>query len=226
MTRSSDGAGEPGRPAALRGARDDEPGRRQALLLRPCLDGVHRAHGALDHGEEQGPVLVLGLEVADEGLGDQLVLFLAVEQRLVGDLTEDGHAGAARLGQGEAGRVIVGTGSPAVVAAGDEEQAGVGVRDLPGLVDAQRMGPGDALPDLRGQGELDELAGGPQAMRDLGPREGGVGLLDVLVQAAAGGPRTAEHRDQRHRCRRRRGEASRTGRFPLATGCGHRGGSS
>ena len=86
----------------------DEPRhRRLAVLLGPGLHGVHGPDGALDHREEQRPVFVLGLEVADESLGDQLVLGLAVQQRLVGHLRQDGNPRAAELGQAEGLLVVV-----------------------------------------------------------------------------------------------------------------------
>src|ERR1051325_11592573 len=38
------------------------------------LDGIHRAHAALDHREPHEPGVVLGSEVLDASVGDEIVL--------------------------------------------------------------------------------------------------------------------------------------------------------
>ena len=148
-----DRAGQPGRPAPLRAAGHDEPLHRPAFFLGPGLQRVHGPDRTFGHRKEQRPVLVLGLEVADECLGDQLVLFLVAQQRLVGDLAQDGDSRAAKLGQHEALLVVVVVLLALVAAARDEQEHGIGVGKFTRVVNRQLVLPGDPLPDLRGQRE-------------------------------------------------------------------------
>jgi hypothetical protein len=79
------------------------------------LEGVHRPHRAFDHRKQQRPVLVFGLEIADEGLGDQFVFGLSAQEGLIGDLPQHRDPGTTELGEPEASFVVVITGRAAVV---------------------------------------------------------------------------------------------------------------
>ena len=175
---------------------------RLAFFLAEGLQGIHRPDRALGHGKEQRPVLVLGLQVADKSLGDQLVLFLAVQKRLIGHLTQHGDPCAAKLGQHESLLVVVVVLLAVVVAPRDEQEHGVGVGKLTRLVNRKFVLPGDSLPNLRGQGQGGDGPARRVLAAGLGPRKGGVGLLDVLVESRArrardGGERQqSDHQDQ------------------------------
>ena len=69
------------------------------FLLGEGLQGVHGPDQALGHGEQEGPGLILGLEVAHKGFGDQGVFFPAVQERLVGNAKQNGDGGFHLLGQ-------------------------------------------------------------------------------------------------------------------------------
>ena len=156
MTMGGDGhgalvghGGQPGRPAAFRAAGDDEAlDRAVPLRLGQRLDGVHGPHRAFDHGELQDPRRVAGGEVAEPRFGDQVVLLVVAQQRLIGDLVEHGHAGLGQRGQREAGPVGVLLGPAADAPAADQQDGVVGKAELPRLEHQQGVPPDDPLPLL------------------------------------------------------------------------------
>ena len=102
-------AGEPSGPAALRTAREnkavDAEGR-VGMVAAEILERVHGADGALDHGKQEGPRGVAGLEVAVEGVGDDLVLgahavFVGEPYGFVGHALENRDNGTGGHGHGD-----------------------------------------------------------------------------------------------------------------------------
>ena len=102
-----DGADNPGRPAALRAARDDEflHGDFAAFFAAEKLRrGIHCPDGTFSHGKARQPCGVSGVHVLDPTIGDQVVLdaLLAVvveNQRLVGNHAEINDDGVRAQGK-------------------------------------------------------------------------------------------------------------------------------
>ena len=155
--------GEPGGPSPFRRTKDDELLDRPAeFVLRVGLRRVHRAHGALDHGQQQRPVRLAGLHVLIERMGDDAVLILAVEQWLIGHLLQHGQDSAGFGGEDGHDRRFPAVGARGVVVpigpAADKQNRLVTVLDLRRNDQCQPVLPLSALPRLRGQAKEVRLA--------------------------------------------------------------------
>ncbi len=91
-------AGKPGRPTSLRSAQDRECLEWHVPLHGGDLAGrIHRSHGTLDHGQQEGPVGLPRAQVLVEGVRDDPILG-SIEERLIGHLSQHGHHGPQAFG--------------------------------------------------------------------------------------------------------------------------------
>ena len=124
--------------------------------MRELLYRIHRARRALDHGQQQRPVRIAGVEITLERVRNQRILAAPVEQRLERHLPHDGyrcvqrvrepyeHPGCARQGAGTGALVL------RIPGAAIDEQKRLLYRhiEMARVHDEQLMLPGDAAPRL------------------------------------------------------------------------------
>jgi hypothetical protein len=67
-------------------------------------------------GEQERPGVVAGFQILQPGFANQVVFPTPVEKRLVGNLVENGHAGAAEPGQRGSQAEVIGSGAVIVLA--------------------------------------------------------------------------------------------------------------
>jgi hypothetical protein len=148
------GAGKPGGPAAFgRAPHHEPPDFHPELRLRLGLHGVHPSHGRLGHRKEQRPGGIAGLEKLIERVGDEIVLFKAVIQRLIGDAVDDRGDRPGALGQRSQNAQL----AFHVSVAGDEQERDVRVAHFGRPRQEQLMMPRLAAPSLRGAIQPDQV---------------------------------------------------------------------
>jgi hypothetical protein len=64
------------------------------LTLHERLHRVHRLDHAFDHRQQEGPARVVRLQELHKGVREEIILHESPEERLIGDVMEDGHRGA------------------------------------------------------------------------------------------------------------------------------------
>lgn len=180
------GGREPGRPAAFGGAGDDEFfGRLFPFPLREFLDAVHGFDETFDHRKEQWPAGVTAVEIADEGLGDEVVLVQATEEGLLGNAEEHGDGGVDALGEGGAEPGLahfLGVESAATV----EEQYFFGGRGVFGADEDEVVRPGNVAPGLRLELDQPDIGLAKVGFVEQFPPGGGVFFIHVGLEVAGG----------------------------------------
>ena len=184
LTRGSDGAGQPAGPAALGAPGDHEMAdhRNSTRCMANACSASIAFTRLLTIGNKQRPIVVAGLEIADESLRDEGVFLLAVQKRLIGDAEQEGDRSVRLLGHvhadENAGRARL---APLI-----PEHDRLRRLDALGDVDLKLMLPLDSLPRLRDELDVVDRAGRVIDLFLQLPGERIVRLLDVIEKIGTG----------------------------------------